>query len=1239
MEFTEGLHTNTSGNFQPANSYADALNFIFEQNGSLRTEGKRLKIANLNSIPIAFCNFENNTYYLISDLATNTTSLYVIQLDTDFTDPDNPYKNVLLNTYPDLYLKGNGQLIPKRFSASEILFYFYGENQTPAIFSSLVNTLPIPIFNTYADLNISATVTSGGSLPVGTYQIFGRYIDTTTVLSAFSIPFTPLRVFDVDTNKPSAVTNKAIQVAFKNVTKSQVQIVLAYYPLNSVVPEIIIAGKTSGSTFLIAQLPTQDVLTIADVLVPPVKYTSAKAAVSEQSYLFLSNLKKKATYDTDFASWAEKLTVQFKIDVKTLPRNTSYIYKLTEDGAPSVESFTADPFPLHKNTTDDEAYWQPNEVYSLALVPVYKDGTRGPAYPIEPKKIDGITTTPSGVFIDLNTSGKYQQGLVAGFGGDIDGAYHAGIFVSSLKKSNGSLIKHFLVPNVSELVNSTETFSTTAQKDYGYSTLAGEDFDVLRQKVFNVTYKRVKIELLIPSGIDSSIERVLLCRQKRTNENCSKVAEAFGTSLAQVFVNDQTFTTISPMHGKWWHPKRLVGSYADWAPEVTGITTFFYPTRLSGLGRIKIPDVEQGAELTYDSIRPCGWNTFLTGLETSTSQTFGHLFSFSTSSKRQTDENANLSRIADSLKLSPADEAQSILFDNRLIKYSYQNGGVLIKTNEDSFVDEYYETNNTTAEITGIELLRILSFGYIINNLASTNTGTGNLDYSVYSLEQNLPAQYGFLEDGEWVQSFSFNPTLTSVEGWGGDTYLCEYPMSVPGHAGTDKMISFFTTFLFQSRINHNQNFSVTNYPVWPFVKEIFKESTDFNGENQCNIKPSKGVVNFVNTTLSYPSIESYRVLQNPTLEQTEFSNAIIWSQPQIQGSLTDAWRSFLPFNIAYAPVTLGAIKELYVQNGKLHVHGVSDIAETYVNLERLSATNAGEVVLGTGALLTKFQTYSNNYSGYYGLEGCTAYFPTGRFFTPPKQNNVYFLGQGLETVGNPIANQFDKITSFAYSNKHQSLFLCDYDFKKDSDKLLGLNIKDLTLGKVLSFSNILKKWVSFHNKALKIHSFEEGILSVEPVLNELDTTIVGFGLNYRDYSNKDFEDCLFTYRQNFLTPQVFNNFYINTQTYNNYQPYEEGNLFFDDVTVLLNDTLNPFPRPVQILKTASDGVDDSRIVWVRLKGVGGIFAIPRMIETKTGEPSFETAPRGSWLSLTLEAYNKGLAFSQAEVFVRPSRL
>lgn len=318
----------------------------------------------------------------------------------------------------------------------------------------------------------------------------------------------------------------------------------------------------------------------------------------------------------------------------------------------------------------------------------------------------------------------------------------------------------------------------------------------------------------------------------------------------------------------------------------------------------------------------------------------------------------------------------------------------MLKTFQE-FYEEYNgatgHADNTTIEILTVEAGQNMAHGTPLSNVGgqnySTNLGWGagftpserypfwdtfavltttdatdvnqdtNTDYGFYDILYYRPLtdQYGDPEDNvcEWTGvSFDIG-TKSGVIPSGnisvfGDvcTQKCyikhRYPNS--NSTGFGGGVGFYT----QNRVNGQMFRKPT-----PTSPDIFPEQNP--GDWLTASEPIDPRLNYNQGYTYQNNVTSSRPFDSNAIYQTDWGNAIAWSNPQGPGSNTDALRIFLPNNIKFLDFSDGYIIDARNINNELVTVQERNTLRQYFNSTSILTTVEGsEAVLGDGAVLNR---------------------------------------------------------------------------------------------------------------------------------------------------------------------------------------------------------------------------------------------------------------------------------------------
>lgn len=109
--------------------------------------------------------------------------------------------------------------------------------------------------------------------------------------------------------------------------------------------------------------------------------------------------------------------------------------------------------------------------------------------------------------------------------------------------------------------------------------------------------------------------------------------------------------------------------------------------------------------------------------------------------------------------------------------------------------------------------------------------------------------------------------------------------------------------------------------------------------------------------------IVSTRAYNRTSIFQTDWGNAVAWSQIEAEGSNTDNLRIFPPLNLKFLDYTFGSITNALDYNGELITIQPRSVQRQYFNTTALMTTLDGsEVELGSGAVMSRRGSVMNKY-------------------------------------------------------------------------------------------------------------------------------------------------------------------------------------------------------------------------------------------------------------------------------------
>lgn len=193
---------------------------------------------------------------------------------------------------------------------------------------------------------------------------------------------------------------------------------------------------------------------------------------------------------------------------------------------------------------------------------------------------------------------------------------------------------------------------------------------------------------------------------------------------------------------------------------------------------------------------------------------------------------------------------------------------------------------------------------------------------------------------------------------------------------GAGSTIAFYTQNRnnIQLRTPFNEDFDSTNLPTKIDIDRYISfgyadpGTVGYNTQSQyLYLGPAgkgKDSQLFYNTGYTPTNNVVSQASYNPLVEyQTDWSNAIAWSDPDNEGSNTDNLRNFPPLNLTFLDYTQGPITDARAVNGELVTVQPREVQRQYFNTTAMQTTvGGGEVYLGTGAVLSRRGTTMNKF-------------------------------------------------------------------------------------------------------------------------------------------------------------------------------------------------------------------------------------------------------------------------------------
>ena len=337
--------------------------------------------------------------------------------------------------------------------------------------SSLFDSFKTPIID-YAGQVV------GGSIRPGVYQFAVRYLNQTLDPQAFSVLTQPIPVVNEDRTVGrnsydgapynAAVINKKIKLTISNLEQAYrfIEVAVIYYSGPASEPRVNIftrlnVGDQDLELDFTGQLGSEDVA-VEELTAPPISYSTAKFLTQKDGRLFLSNLSNTDT--VDIQTIASKITVDYEVEeilLATGKASTELVGTPVSDSWYSYTSFSGLTYfynipSTYFNDYKDEDLtfrlkgWRRDEVYSLGIVGIYKDGSYSFVGHIPGPVDNGGNAEPPTVDTlgPIGPSGLYTTGKLGGWLSGVDYAADSGILDQNDNALESTPIRHHRMPSL-----------------------------------------------------------------------------------------------------------------------------------------------------------------------------------------------------------------------------------------------------------------------------------------------------------------------------------------------------------------------------------------------------------------------------------------------------------------------------------------------------------------------------------------------------------------------------------------------------------------------------------------------------------------------------------------------------------------------------------------------------------------------------------------------------------------------
>ena len=504
--FSGGMNKDVHPSAVKAGEYLDATNAVFSNinfnAGNFGNTGDLFSLSNETGFDIVGNTFPNNNIVLgmcplngaviIFSVEVNTTNLSITGSEIGVLEKlaENSTTYTYRTIYSDNTNAFNFNLNYPIRSQSRVnydnrrIIYFTDNFNPPRWFdldrdytltpfanleteSALFSSFKVPIID-YVGQAI------GGAIRVGVYQFAIRYLNQTLDPQAFSILTQPIPVVNeartVGRNSydgapyDAALINKKIKLVISNLDQAYnfVEVAVVYYSGPASEPRVNVFTRLNVSDAALeidftGQLGSEDI-SIDELIAPPVSYSTVKFMTQKDGRLFLSNLSNNDT--VNIQAIASKLTVDYEVKEILLAVGQPSTLRAGDpiQDIPTIDYvnyggrtyfYNIPPSYFEDYKEEDLTFrlkgWRRDEVYSLGVVGIYKDGSYTFVGHIPGPSAASPTVDDLG---PTGPSGLYTTGKLGGWLSNIEYASGSTIVDQSGNSLQATPIRHHRMPSL-----------------------------------------------------------------------------------------------------------------------------------------------------------------------------------------------------------------------------------------------------------------------------------------------------------------------------------------------------------------------------------------------------------------------------------------------------------------------------------------------------------------------------------------------------------------------------------------------------------------------------------------------------------------------------------------------------------------------------------------------------------------------------------------------------------------------
>jgi hypothetical protein len=1099
--FEKGLHRSNSPQMQPEGSYVDALNWIRNDSGRLINEDLENIVHTFSeeTVLLGHCPIKNEFICFLKSYNT-TDGIWNSIIGTFsegtyteiFNDKNHTYKLNFTNSIDS---------VARIVSSGNRVTYFVEDGNPIRRFDLESYLNDASLYDTFEDFNLqltvkypnlSTTISTGGTLTASAYSFISRYADNSNNKTPWNIPSRIISIVPGDSLQeddggapPDTTTDKRIQIKIQNSDLNYPFIEIAVIKYEGLVNTKVIKtlGLFRNDSVITVNLNSDsdlgDNIDISNVNDVPIYYNSAKCIEQKDNILLISNLTVKK-YDDDFQEIANNIVVTTYIenvpidnkrginvrgnsvsvdDLPTqIPQSSGDLIGFgTVDYNNEIDQFygkdgsefaildnRTNTTNLYKNSSLKKGF-QPDEVYSFSITPIYKDGSIGFAYHI-PCNRSNFTVYP-------NTGSIYQTTKI-----------YESTFLYPLDMNMGppdTKIRHHRMPSMSLVGNDNSSVN------------------ILRVKFFNIT---------IPDSVKTKIQGYIIGFQQRNKDSNTSIVDE-GIAIPYNYWSKDGKYYNGVLNGRG----RFFGDFANNLDEPDAIIAtgpshpyamYYSPSSEVGL-EIKEGfkfNIHRNAKQYYYNTTAAAANKYFTRpsiLRHTSNLTDSWTYDAQFFDSNQYENvSGNTSPILTSLRgngdYSPFN---SNVIDGKVVMGGGTNfthieteGSIWENLSNDyNMYPQFFRDPTNVEKQKSLVALKGISQQYL----------------AIARITNPIDNQYGNIYNAEYLVAETVLDTSQSQVEVEGDTYTFKHWFHIRSiHKqninGTERYMHF--DFVAGVWLNSQNNFALRHREsdeglYYPETKTFFAANTPNLTELFNNfwyfrsLGYNKQYSALNNTKLNFPK---------PLLfsENNVFTNRTIYSKQAFESELSDQYRVFPSLQFHDVPKDRGAITDTFVFNNNFFIHTEYGLWQAYFNPNTTQATSQGQVVLGNAGIFTiPSKLILDIKGGYMGtLDKSGINTPFGRIFIDHSQKKI-FLFAGDSPVEISDLGLFSFFRENIYKNRKYNF---GYDWKN----------KRILLSLIKEYSNDLSAVVN-NAEVENISLFTDyTTLDKAKNLQELDTPI-----------------------------------------------------------------------------------------------------------------------------------------------------